>query len=256
MAQALGRAGLVCYGLVHLVVAYLALRIAFGGSGAPADQTGALQEVGSTSFGRVVLWVLALGLIAFGMWQVLMAATGYEWTRGGERVRKRLGSAGRAIVVFALAYSAIRIALGAGTADGNQKQQEVTARLLALPAGPAIVVVVASCVAVVAVACGVKGVRRTFREDLNTAELPPATRRWVTRLGTGGYLAKGVVFAVVAALLAYSGLRSDAHEAGGLDKALRTLADQPLGPVVLTVVALGLAAFGGYCGGAAWAHRR
>ncbi|MEV0064990.1 DUF1206 domain-containing protein [Amycolatopsis sp. NPDC050768] len=256
-AQALGRAGMACYGVVHLIVAYLALRIAFGGgSDAPADQNGALQEIGSNSFGLVVLWVLAIGLLAFGLWQVLMAATGYEWVSGGERVRKRLGAAGRAIVVFALGYSAIRIAVGAGSAAGNQRQQEATAKLLSLPAGPAIVVVAACCVAAVAVAAGVKGVRRSFMEDLDTFELPRATRRWVARLGTGGYLAKGVVFAVIAVLLGYAGLRSDARAAGGLDAALRTLAGQPFGTVLLTIVALGLAAFGAYCFGASWAHRR
>ncbi|MGW4483584.1 DUF1206 domain-containing protein [Amycolatopsis sp. NPDC004368] len=255
-AQTLGRAGMACYGVVHLIVAYLALRIAFGGSGQPADQNGALQEIGSTGFGRVVLWVLAIGLVAYGAWQVLMAATGYEWVRGGKRLRKRLGSVGRAIVVFALAYSAIRIAVGAGSAAGNQRQQEVTAKLLALPAGPAIVVVAACCVAAIAIAAGVKGVRRSFLEDLDTTELARATRRWVARLGTVGYLAKGVVFAVVAVLLAYAGLRADAREAGGLDAALRTLAGQPFGTVLLTIVALGLAAFGAFCAGAAWAHRR
>jgi len=36
----------------------------------------------------------------------------------------------------------------------------------------------------------------------------------------------------------------------------KTLAAQPFGTVLLTVVALGLAAFGAYCFGAAWAHKR
>ncbi|MEW2499057.1 DUF1206 domain-containing protein [Amycolatopsis sp. NPDC047767] len=257
VAQTLGRAGMACYGLVHLIIAYLALRIAFGGgTGQAADQNGALQEIGSNAFGTAVLWVLAVGLIAFGLWQVLMAATGYEWVSGGKRVRKRLGSGGRAIVVFALGYSAIRIAVGAGSSAGNQRQQEATGKVLALPAGPALVVVAACCVAAVAVASGVKGVRQSFLEDLDTSELPRGTRRWVARLGTGGYVAKGVVLALVAVLLGYAGLQSDAREAGGLDAALRTLAGQPFGAVLLTIVALGLAAFGAYCFGAAWAHKR
>jgi hypothetical protein len=69
LTQGLGRAGMVCYGLVHVVVAYLALRVAFGDSGEQADQKGAIQEVGSTPFGAVMLWVLAVGLIAYGLWQ-------------------------------------------------------------------------------------------------------------------------------------------------------------------------------------------
>lgn len=256
-AQLLGRAGMACFGIVHLVVAYLALRVALGGDGGKqADQTGALAEVGSTPFGQVLLWVLAAGLVAFGLWQFLMAAAGFTWVSGGKRTRKRLGSAGRGVVVLGLGYTAIRLATGTGGGGGEQRQQEFTAKVLALPAGPAIVVAAAVAVAVVAVAAGVKGVKQSFLEDLDLGELPGRTRRWVARVGTTGYLAKGVVFAVIAILLAYAALRRDARQAGGLDAALKTLAAQPFGTILLTVVALGLAAFGVYCFGAAWAHKR
>ena len=256
-AQLLGRAGMACFGVVHLVVAYLALRVAFGsGGGQEADQKGALEEVGSTAFGQVLLWILAVGLVAFGLWQFLMAAAGYTWVSGGKRTRKRIGSAGRGVTVLVLGFTAFRLATGSGGGSGQQRQQEFTAKILALPAGPVLVVAVAVGIAVVAVAAGVKGVKQTFLQDLDISELPGSSRRWVGWLGTAGYLAKGVVFAVVAILVAYAGLRKDARQSGGLDAALRTLAAQPFGTVLLTIVALGLAAFGVYCFAAAWAHKR
>ncbi|GAA1033350.1 MULTISPECIES: DUF1206 domain-containing protein [Amycolatopsis] len=255
-AQLLGRAGMACYALVHLILAYLAVRVAFG-SGEQTDQKGALREVGSTMFGQVLLWVLASGLAAFGLWQFLMAATGYTWTSGGKRTRKRWGAAGRGIVVLALGGTAFRLAAGeGGGGSSDQTQQEFTAKLLQLPAGPALVVAAAVAVLGVAVAAGVKGGKQSFLEDLDPAGLPGKTRRWVGWLGTTGYLAKAVVFAVTAFLLGYAGFRADAKQAGGLDASLKTLAAQPFGTVLLTVVALGLAAFGGYCLAAAWAHRR
>ncbi|WP_116201250.1 DUF1206 domain-containing protein [Amycolatopsis circi] len=255
-AQLLGRAGMACYALVHLILAYLAVRVAFG-SGEQTDQKGALREAGSTVFGQVLLWVLAAGLVAFGLWQFLMAATGYTWTSGGKRTRKRLGAAARGIVVLALGVSAVRLAAGeGGGGSSDQTQQEFTAKLLQLPAGPALVVAAAAIVLGVAVAAGVKGVKQTFLEDLDPAGLPGKTRRWVGRLGTTGYLAKAVVFAMTAFLLGYAGFRSDAKEAGGLDASLKTFAAQPFGTVLLTLVALGLAAFGAYCLAAAWTHRR
>lgn len=255
-AQLLGRAGMACYALVHLILAYLCVRVAFG-SGEQTDQKGALQEVGSTVLGRVLLWVLAAGLAAFGLWQFLMAATGYTWTSGGKRTRKRFGAAARGIVVLALGGTAFRLAAGeGGGGSSDQTQQEFTAKLLQLPAGPALVVAAAAVVLGVAVAAGVKGVKQTFLEDLDPSGLPGKTRRWVGWLGSTGYLAKAVVFAVTAFLLGYAGFRADARQAGGLDASLKTLAAQPFGTVLLTVVALGLAAFGVYCLAAAWAHRR
>jgi hypothetical protein len=255
-AQLLGRIGMACYGVVHLVVAYLALQVAFGG-GEQADQKGALQEIGSKPFGQVLLWVLAIGLVLFGLWQFLMAATGYEWVSGGKRTRKRIGAAARGVVVLVLGFTAFRLATGSSSGgSSSQKQQEFTGKLLSLPAGPVLVVIAAAAVLGVAIAAGVKGVKQKFLEDLNAGELPGKTRRWVGWLGTTGYLAKGVVLALVAILLAIAGFDSDAHKAGGLDAALKTLAAQPFGAVLLTVVGLGLAAFGAYCFAAAWAHKR
>ncbi|MEU7786053.1 DUF1206 domain-containing protein [Amycolatopsis sp. NPDC049159] len=255
-AQLLGRIGMACYGVVHLVIAYLALQVAFGDS-EQADQKGALQQIGSTAFGQILLWIVAVGLILFGLWQFLMAATGYEWVSGGKRTRKRIGAAARGVVVIALGFTAIRIATGSGGGgSSNQSQQEFTAKLLQLPAGPALVVIAAACVLGVAIAAGVKGAKKKFLEDLNTNELPGKTKRWIGGVGTTGYLAKGVVLAIVAILLAIAGFNADPGKAGGLDAALKTLVAQPFGPVLLVVVALGLAAFGAYCFGAAWAHKR
>jgi hypothetical protein len=255
-AQLLGRAGMACYGVVHLVIAYLALQVAFGDS-EQADQKGALEQIGSTAFGQVLLWIVAIGLVLFGLWQFLMAATGYEWVSGGKRTRKRIGAAARGVVVLVLGFTAFRLATGSSSGgSSSQKQQEFTGKLLSLPAGPVLVVLVAAAVLGVAIAAGVKGAKQKFLEDLNTFELPGRSRRWVGWLGTTGYLAKAVVFTVVAILLAIAGFDADAHKAGGLDTALKALAAQPFGTVLLTVVALGLAAFGVYSFAAAWAHKR
>ncbi len=255
-AQLLGRIGMACYGVVHLVIAYLALQVAFGDSEQP-DQKGALQQIGSTAFGQILLWIIAIGLVLFGLWQFLMAATGYEWVSGGKRTRKRIGAGARGVVVIVLGFTAFRIATGSGGGgSGNQSQQEFTAKLLSLPAGPVLVVLAAAAVLGVAIAAGIKGAKKKFLQDLNVGELPGRTKRWVGWLGMTGYLAKAVVFTIVAILLAIAGFDSDAHKAGGLDAALKTLAAQPFGPVLLIIVALGLAAFGVYCFAAARAHKR
>ncbi len=47
----LARVGLVAYGLVHLLVAWLALQVAWGRPGGDADQSGAMAAVASTTVG-------------------------------------------------------------------------------------------------------------------------------------------------------------------------------------------------------------
>jgi hypothetical protein len=255
--QGLGRVGMGCYGVIHLIVAYLALRVAFGDSGEQADQKGALQEVGSTSFGAVVLWVLAIGLFAYGLWQFLLAAVSYHWVqKKGKRTRKRIGAAARGVVGISLGIYAVKLVTGSGSRQsGNQGQQEWTAKVLALPAGRVLVAIVAAIVIGVAIGEIRRGIKQSFAQDLNLSELPAGTQRWVKRLGTIGYIAKGVVFGIVGFLIGVAAFQSDPGEAGGLDRALKTLAAQPFGTIALVIVAIGLAAFGVYCFAAARAHK-
>src|SRR5690554_7681569 len=68
--QFAARAGFAVNGLLHLLIGGIALGVAFG-SGGEADQGGALQGLASTPGGVFVLWVVAIGLIALGLFQVL-----------------------------------------------------------------------------------------------------------------------------------------------------------------------------------------
>lgn len=254
--QILGRIGQVCYGVVHLLICYLALRVAFGDTGAEADQHGAVATIAQGSFGKIVLWVVALGLIAFGVWQLLLAATGFHWIEAGrKRVTKRIGAAVRGVVGLAIGAYAIKFAVGSGGQSSSSKQQEMTAKIMSLPAGRVLVGLIGLVVIGAGVAQVVTGVRKSFMKDLDVASLPHGTQQWVRRSGEIGYVAKGVAIGVVGILLGSAALDANAGKAGGLDAALKTLGGQPFGVVILIAVALGFAAFGIYCFGAARAQR-
>jgi Domain of Unknown Function (DUF1206) len=255
--QILGRAGMVCYGVVHLVLAYLAIQVATGDKSEQADQKGAIQEIGSTAFGGFLLWVVGLGLIAFGAWQVLLAVRGFQWVdKKSKRTGKRIGAAARAVVGFSLGVTSIVYAIGSGGGGSSSEQQQtMTAKVLALPAGPFLVGLVALVIIGVAVGTAVKGIRKSFVDDLDMTDLPRGTQQWVRRLGVVGYVAKGVTFSIVGILVGIAAIQHDPKQAGGLDAALKTLANQPFGTVALFVVALGLAAYGVYCFAAAKAQK-
>jgi hypothetical protein len=247
----LGRIGDSAYGLVHLVVAVLALQVAFGGSsgsGGELDQKGAVKAIAAQPFGAALLWVLALGLFAFAVWQILTAALGFRWlTKKGKRTRRRIGAAGRAVVAIAIGVFALETLFADASSSGNGSQQELTARLLGMPGGQVIVGVVAVGILAVAFGMGVRGVQRSFMQDLETYRLSSSTETSVEVLGLVGFLAKGVAFGVIGGLLLTAAIEFDPKKAGGLDTALKTLAAQPFGVVLLVVVALGLAAYGCYC---------
>jgi Domain of Unknown Function (DUF1206) len=238
------RVGLIAYGAVHVLIAWLALQIAWGLAGnQSADTSGAMKTLADQPFGRILLWLVAVGLIALALWQSTQAIWGYRNSDGAQRVRKRITSAAKALAYTALGVSAVSIALGSQKSS-SQTQQQATSGVLAWPGGRVLVVAAGLIIIGVGVASVVKGVKQSFREEINTSSMSPAVRKGVARLGQVGYVAKGAALGVVGGLLSYATLTFDPQKAQGLDGALQTILAQPFGRFLLTAVALGFLAFG------------
>ncbi|XVS64358.1 DUF1206 domain-containing protein [Actinosynnema sp. CA-299493] len=254
--QFLGRAGMVCYGLVHVLLAALTAQVVLGDTGEKTDQKGAVSALAQTSLGPVLLWVLAIGLFAFAVWQLSMAAGGYGWvTKKRKRVYRRFGSVGRAITGAVIGIAAINYATGTSQKSGTEQSQAWTARVLALPFGQVLVGLVAAFVIGLGVMVARKGVKKSFEDDLNMSELPSGTRLWVERLGRIGWIGKGASYVLIGILVAFAAINADPSESGGMDKALHTLAAQPYGVFALAIIAVGFLGFGAYCFAAAKAHK-
>jgi hypothetical protein len=227
--------GLIAYGVVYLLIAWIALQLAWGGTSEQASQQGALQELASKPFGTVLLWIVAIGLFALVIWRAM------ELVYGHLKTGKKVQSAGRGLVYLVLGISAIKLAVGSG-GGGSSQQKSMTARMMQHGAGRVLIVVVGLVIIGVAVHQLHKAWTKKFTEDL-TGGISSTT----ILLGRLGYAAKGIAFVITGALFAWAAIDYNPGKAGGLDTALRTLKDQPFGSVLLTVVALGFACFGVYC---------
>ena len=69
------RAGFVVSGVVHLLIGYIAIRLALGGSGS-ADQSGAMAELAGKPGGVFALWVGVVAFLAMALWRLAEAALG------------------------------------------------------------------------------------------------------------------------------------------------------------------------------------
>ena len=75
--EAVARVGLIAYGVVHLLISWLALQLAWGAAARKsADPSGALRTVADQPLGRILLWLVALGLVALALWQASEAIWG------------------------------------------------------------------------------------------------------------------------------------------------------------------------------------
>jgi hypothetical protein len=242
------RVGLVAYGVVHLLVAWLAVRLAFGDN-SNASSTGALEQLAKSTPGRISLYVVAAGLFALVLWQLLEALVGHRDDDGAKRWFYRAASVGKAIVYGTIGVSAVGKAVGAGS---NSDTDPMTARLMSAPGGQAAVAVVGLAVLGVAVTLAYRGWTEGFAEKLdgdgNTGRDGSAYRLF----GKIGYLAKGLALAMVGGLFVWAALTHDPRKSGGLDQALHTVLQQPLGSAVLVLIGIGVACFGLFC--FAWAR--
>jgi hypothetical protein len=252
--ELLGRVGMAGYGLVHLLIGVIALQIALRGGG-QADQQGALSTLAAEPFGFALIMVIVIGLVAFGVWQGLAAATGFRWASGWARTQRRIAAGATAVGVLFVALIGVQLLVTGSSGSSSAGSQQTTAGLLALHGGQIVVGVVALVVLVVAGATAWTGFRGSFAEDLAWSRLPGNLRRPVYWLGIAGHVLRAVAFAVMGVLFGGAAVRSDPGQAGGLDVALKALATQPFGAVLLVVVALGFVAYGLYCGADAWARR-
>lgn len=241
--EVLARAGLVSYGVVHLLVGWLALQVAWSGSGENADQSGALSQLAEQPFGPVILWLVAVGLVALALWQAAEAIWGVSENDKKKRVRKQVTAGGKAVLYLLLGISAARFAMGSGQSS-SQSQQSTTQGVLGWPGGQFIVAVAALVIIAIGAANAYRGVSKKFLREIDTGAIPAKAQQVIIRLGQVGFVAKGIALAVVGLLLGYAALTFDPDKATGLDGAMRTIADQPFGKFLLTAIALGFVAFG------------
>ncbi len=235
--------GLIAYGVVHILIGWIALQIAwFGGGGEEASQKGALAEIAGGPFGATLLWITVIGLFALTIWQAIEAIWGHrDRPAGFKRIRKRLGSAGRAVAYAAIAVAAISTLRGTSQSS-DSKEEGWTARLLSAPFGRVLVIALGIAIIVLGVRLVRRGVKKKFTDDL-----AGGVGQEVIRLGQAGYIVKGIAYVVVGGLFGWAAITYDAEKAGGLDDALRTVHDAPFGSILLTLMALGLVCFGVYC---------
>lgn len=244
--RAVGRFGLAAYGVVHLLLAWLAAQVALG-AGGTADKSGALKALAASGGGRMLLWLITVGLVALVAWQLTEAIWGHRHARPRwRRLLRRVVSAGEAVLFGLLASSAGTLAAGEPSTT-DAEQAGATASVLAWPGGRLLVGALGIGVVVVGGYLVYRGVTGAFLRHLDLAGARPEVRALVIRMGQLGWPAIGVVYGTFGVLLVISAVRFDGTRATGLDQVLKTLAAQPYGQVLLLAVALGLACFGVFC---------
>jgi hypothetical protein len=240
------RVGLVAYGVVHLLLGWLAVQLALGHTDKNADTTGALHELAQQPFGTAVVWAVGVGMFLLVVWQLVEAGFGHREHDGAKRWRKRFVSAAKAVVYAAIGVSAVKIAVGSGSSS-SRSSKGATATVMSWSGGQWLVAAAGLVIVGIGVGLGYRAWQEKFAEDMETKELLGTSGAAYLVLGRVGYMAKGIAIGLVGGLFVYAGVTHDSSKGRGLDEALQEVLQAPAGPYLLVAIGVGFACFGLLC---------
>jgi hypothetical protein len=245
----LARTGLVSKGISFGIVGVLAIKLALGSGGKATSREGALKALAHTSFGKVLLIVLAFGFAAYAIWRFVQAFAEGEGDEGeAKKWGRRAGYLGRGLIYAGLTFTTIKILTGsAGHESQSQKAHKTTAAILSWPGGRWIVGAAGLCIIGAGLWNAYRGITKKFEDRWRRGRMSETERKWGTRAGVLGHFARAVVFTLVGIFITKAAVDYNPKEAIGLDGALQKLANQPYGPWLLGVTAAGLLAYSVFC---------
>lgn len=244
--ERLARVGYAAKALLYSMVGVLALQSALGQGGRTIGSRGALVTLVRQQFGAIILLVIAAGLFGYAVWQIIEALADPE-RRGTapKALALRASYAARGVIHTALGVQAARLAVGSD--HGRAQAVETwTARGLAIPLGPWIVVAAGVAVAFYGCYQLYRAWTAKLARQLDLSSLAGDASALLTRICRFGIGARGVVFVICGVYLVRAGIAHRANTAADTGEALGAIERQPFGEWILAAVALGLIAYGAY----------
>lgn len=243
--QWFARLGFAARGVVYLMMGWIALQLARGTGGRPADSGGAFHSLLDMPFGRVLVAIIAAGLACYTLWRLYAAVFNPERDGAGSRLHHAWVAGIHVVLTAAAARVAVTNGAG-GQGAANQDTVEWTARAMSLPIGRWIVMGVGIGLACYGLYQMYRGVTADLDDMLDLSELVRGRRQLLRRISRFGIAARGIVFVLIGVFVARAGWEYDPSAAKGFAASLDALRGAPYGPWLLGVVAVGIASYGVY----------
>ncbi len=244
------RFGLSAKGTVYFLAGILTAMYAVGVGGQKAGQKQALKSVMDLPLGAVILSVIAVGLLLFFIWRIIEAVVDPEGKGSDAKgIAHRFG-----YVVSGLAYAGLAVYAGSvvirsagggsGGGGGGGGAQSVASKLLSQQAGQILVGAVAVILFAVGVGQVVIAVKAKFMEGEKKSGMSQKEIKTVRIFGRLGYSSRGVVSGIIGYFFMRAAVTANPGQARGTEGAFSFLQSTAYGPVLLTIVALGLLSYG------------
>ncbi len=240
------RAGFAARGLTYGVIGGLAAALAAGvGAGGEApNQQGALQLIAQAPLGRVVIAVAAAGLLGYAFWKLGQAVIGRgPEGGGGPTFKDRIANLGGCLVYLAFFAVAVRVLVGSAGGNETTQQRQATAGVLHWPGGSILVMLGGAVLIGISMFQIWEAGCDKFADDNKLTDMSRRAARWFLIIGRIGLIARAAVFVVTGYFLIRTAIESRTSNGIGIDGALAAVHGEPLGALLLGLVAAGLLIF-------------
>lgn len=239
------RFGLVSKGLVYFLMGALSVLAAFGLSSEQGDKAQAFKFIYQQPFGRVILVAIGVGMFGYVMLRMFQAFKDTE--NKGKDVKgilDRTGYALSAILYLAIGVYALRLVFGSSSSGESDSRQFVVSKVLEYNGGEYLVGIASLIVIGMGIYQITRGITGKFMRRVNLYDLN--MRDLFKTAGTIGYIARGIVLAIIGYFLFHAAWLSKPDEAQGTSAAF-TFLENEFGSLMMAIVALGLSAYGVFC---------
>lgn len=243
MIEPLARLGYASKALIYAIVGMLAIAAAANRGGQVTDTSGALKVVLSQPFGRVLLFVLAIGLCGYAAWRLLDAVRDPD--RHGTTVRglvTRIGNAVRGVIYGTLGIEAFRLVRGLSGSNGEEAHVWAS-RLINFPLGDIALVIIGLIVVAYGISEIVDSVLAKPDRLIDMAPVPAGWRTPLHRVMKFGVGSRGLIICTLGAFLIRAGVRERPTDAAGTRESMVELASLTEGRWLLLLIACGLLAY-------------
>ena len=246
--EAVARWGLVSKGALYLLVGVIAADVAIAGGERLRDRGGAVSAVADTWYGKVLIFLVAIGLAGYAAWRFAQGVLGRP-LEGGKKESwwKRIGYFARSGWYLFLLWVVLAALAGADEEGGSREEDRATARVMDWPLGRWIVGAVGLGILGAGVFNYWRGITQSFKKKLKLRKMSELEEKVFTIMGTVGHIARGTVFGLIGFFLMKAAWEYDPKEAVGLDGALSQILQEDYGDTMLGIVSAGLIAYGLYC---------
>jgi hypothetical protein len=242
-AKALVRLGYLSKAAVYLLVGTLALRVAAGlAGGRLTDPGGALYVILRRPFGNTMLFLIAIGLLAYAAWRIGGALLG--WLPRVKSLGDRALTIIRALVYAAIGWQAMKLTMG--LFGGESGPEPLVRDALQWPFGEWLIVACAAGIGWYGIVEIKDAFQGNLEDGLDAATLRANAGTWALNVARAGIGSRGVILILLAYGLARAALARSAAKAADMGDSLALLNALPQGALMLGATATGIIAYGVY----------